>query len=307
MRRMIWFAAVAALLCPACDTDMLYWPEATGAHRHVSYDWSLDSTAAPGGMRLWLYPKSWSGEPVPIDLAGRDGGEVEIPDGVYDIISYNNDSEWLLASGTETFEGHGLATPDADLLGPLREIGRGPDGERVAATPDRAWSVAVRDVTVGGNDTIRLTPKPLHCFYRFVFDGLDGLGIVSRASATISGMADGVNPSGVTASAHCTHPLTAYVDTAARAITGSFTCFGVTPDSSVHNCMALYIITTDGRRFKFTAGDNLEVTAQVRGAPDPRHVTIVVHGIKLPGPDGSSGTFEPVVDDWEDEHHDIPV
>lgn len=59
MRRMIWFAAVAALLCPACDTDMLYWPEATGAHRHVSYDWSLDSTAAPGGMRLWLYPKSW--------------------------------------------------------------------------------------------------------------------------------------------------------------------------------------------------------------------------------------------------------
>lgn len=304
-------AMALSLALASCDNDCPC--RCRGAHtQHVSFDWSADPGASPQGMRLWFYPRSWQGAPTPVDIAGRDGGDIAVPAGTYDVIAYNNDTQWIVFDGTDDFGRHTLSTRDADILEPLRDTPSRAaavtgDGQRVAAPPEPVWAASVTALAVGAADTVHLAPSPLHCNYRFVFKVAGPLGHVVRASASLSGMSAGVSAgTGAHRGDVCTHPLAAVADAAAGTVSGSFCTFGVTGDPAVRNRLALYVVMDDGRAYKYVRGDNLDVTAQIRGARDPRNVTLEVGGITLPAGTGGEGAgFDIIADDWQDVSRDI--
>lgn len=313
--RLIYPGILSLMLLTSCHTDNLYYPDLSAKGvQTVRYDWSADPQASATGMRVWFYPRDWDGQPIPADFGSRDGGEVSLPAGSYDIVSYNNDTEWLMADGTEGYESHSLSTRDADLLEPLAGMGRTSTAatdtaERVAACPEPAWGASVRSMPITSGDTVILRPVPLHCTYTFAFVGIDSLELVSRASASISGMSAAVNLGTLSHRGDlCTHPLSAQVDASHHIIKGRFYTFGVPQGSTSANRMSLFLIMKDGRKIKFTQGPMLDVTSQIRSAPDPRNVDITVTGLHLPAPtDSVEGSFDIGADDWQDVNINLPI
>ena len=54
---------------------------------------------------MYFYPEE-GGSPIRFDFEGKDGGPVEIKEGRYWILCYNNDTESLLFRGMEGFDTH---------------------------------------------------------------------------------------------------------------------------------------------------------------------------------------------------------
>lgn len=309
----ILLCTALALSLAGCNTDPLGEPcHCASRPQRVEFDWSADTGASPGGMRLWFYPLDWQGEAIPVDLPGRDGGNLSLPEGHYHIAAYNNDTEWLIPSGTWDFFAHALSTPDAGPYSPLGiSAARAAGSQRVAACPEPLWMTSARNIYIGAGDTLRMSPTPMHCIYTYTFEGLDSLEHVTSASASISGMSAAVMPSTLTHRGDaCTHPLQSKVDAVHGTVSGSFYTFGVPQDTAIHQRIALYVVLDDGRRYKFTQGNALDVTGQIRGASDRHRVNLVIRGLHIPGPDGKQGDgsgFDPSADDWQDEHVDVPV
>lgn len=285
---------------------------AASGKQHVVFDWSLDPEASPAGMRLWLYPQDWKGEAFPLDLPGRDGGEVRLDPGNYLLIAFNNDSEWTYTADREDFFALSLQTRDATLLEPLEggasfrneagtRSGVLPEGaERVAACPDAVWTASA-SVNFSDSSTVTLQPTPMHCHYTFRFEMNGSLQHVAKASASISGMSAACLPSTLGHRGDlCTLPLAASFSPDGNDIHGDFLTFGVPPDSQSRNRMALYLVMDNGKAYKFTEGENLDVTQQIHSASNPREVQLIIRGLTVPNPaTGDEHAFEIGVDDWD--------
>lgn len=307
----------SALLTGGCsETDTLAVVDSEVSPRqHVGFDWSLDPWASPAGMRLWLYPDDWEGSPMPLDIPGRNGGEVAITPGHYHVISYNNDTEWIIPTATENYSGHSLATRDAGILEPLgirnsRSM-NADSTERVAAYPEPVWACNC-EADIKADSQLTMHPQPLVGHYSFTFEDVGSTAHVAKASASISGMAASVNLSTLQAdTAQCIHPLRAVVNAQDSTISGEFYSFGASPASGRRNRMALYLVMDNGEAYKFTQGSNLDVTDQIDTAPDPQNVEIRIKGVRIPGTGTSESEaqeFEVNVDDWgSDVKVNIPI
>lgn len=310
-------AAAAALTLASCsDTDQLGSMQCAHPYvrQHIAFDWSLDPSASPAGMRIWLYPLDWKGDAHPVDLPGRDGSDVSVTPGRYRLISYNNDLEWVLPSGETEYGSHLLSTRDADILEPLRRAtasrsGSTDSGQRVAACPEPVWGAKADTVDIKSDSQIVLSPAPLHCHYTFTFEDVGPLSHVAAASASISGMTPGIEMASLSkAPGLCTHPLAATVDRDGDSISGDFYTFGVPGTPGGENRMSLYVLMDNGDGYRFTQGDNLDVTSQIESAPDPRNVHLIIRGIHIPDVSAASGDFHIEVDGWGDDvHRDLPL
>lgn len=306
----------ASALLTSCRTDDLCYTHPHGASVHVVYDWSRGGEAVPEGMRVWFYPQDVDGLTAQLrDLPGRDGGRVaNLVEGRYHVVSHNNDTELILYTGREQHAEHTATTRDADILEPmsrafaLSSAGlRGDGDERVAAAPDELWLASAADIEVRDSATIVLAPRQVHCHYTYEFRNVGDTRGISRVSASISGMSAGVRMAdGSHTGDVCTHPVEAHVDQAAGRIYGDFCTFGYPDGSEAPHRMGLYVVMTDGQKFKYTEGVYLDVTDQVRGTADPRNVHIVIDGLELPRP-VTGGGFDPSVSDWDEEDHDIDI
>ena len=62
------------------------------------------------------------------------------------------------------------------------------------------------------------------------------------------------------------------------------------------NILSLFVVIKDGRRFCY----QFIVTNQVRTAPNPMNVSLIVKGLTLEKPEAGHGTgFDVAVDGWE--------
>lgn len=292
----------------SCDTDHLVAPQqAQKGHLTVKYDWSSDPEASPEGMRLWFYPLSGS-ENTLIDFSGREGGRVDVAEGDFAVISYNNDSDVNLFDFTDATESHAVSTGEttADWYSPTRaDINDMP----LRLPPSEIWT-AVDTVTIAPADSlITLRPAPLHRYYNFICRHVSGLENVSQVEASICGMAQGVRLRDTKLSTEeCLYPLPAKINRKDSTITGSFLCFGPADNDEVRNRLHLYITTNAGMHYRITQGDKLDVTDQVRQAPDPRHVTIVLDSLAMPtSASDSQQAYNPTVDDWPEVNINVNI
>lgn len=333
------------MLFTSCEhKDLCYHHEHYTTFR-LAFDWRDAPDADPAGMVVFFYPEDPQREVLRYDFTGRDGGEITVPQGKYRLLTYNNDTSGVRFSGTDNADAHTAFTRGSSLLEPLGVSSRvddmrhlraeGSEEERVVLCPDMMWGCHAVDVEVTeqgvsyicvpesekdqyiGKDPIHteyvvtLYPHELTCIYTFEIRNVKNVEMVSRASATLSGMSPALHLFSEELDRECvTLPFEAGVDPQTGYITGSFITFGHHEENTEPHKMVLYVLTKDNKALYFGAKDpKFDVTDQVHSAPNKRRVHLIIDGIEIPGgeiPDTSTG-FDPGVDDWIQEDHDVPM
>lgn len=328
----------AAALFASCNHKDLCYGRMETTRIRVVYDWRNAPDATASGMCVFFYSQDDPGRYYRFDFPDTTGGEVEIPAGRYLLITYNNDTEAVRFSATNSFVGHRATTRTADLLEPLygnavTSNTQTDNGEEVMLTPDALWGCHATDVTVtkhgvtytiinyddtradavstvdqDGNQTITLFPHDMLCHYSYEVRGVDNADKISLVSGALSGMAgsmtlsdEALDPTPVTL------PVPGAAHSDKKQITGQFLTFGHNPANGAAHRMTFYVVMADGSKYVVSGTDNLDVTGQVDGAPDRRHVHIIIDNLRLPDASDPDQGWLPTVDDWGVINEDIPI
>ena len=142
---------------------------------------------------------------------------------------------------------------------------------------------------------------------------VNGLQWVSSAKAVLSSMVPSVNLS--TLEKDCENPCAIYTpllksdDNGTPVVCNVFNTFGRVPDSTNKLEVTFELQTIDGKMLKksYDISDLFESKECIEN-----HWLLIEDTIEVPEPDdphpgGGGGLFDPVVDDWEEEHHEIEL
>ncbi len=349
-------AIVAAMLVfTSCDHKELCWHHPHYQSLRIVFDWRDAPTASPEGMCVYLFPieddNHFTSEDggmeitrpdyYRFDFSNTQGGVVDgILPGKYRIITYNNDTDGVLFSGTG-WETHKGFTREGSLLEPIygnvanrAPMAPGADDQRVVICPDAMWGVSVGEVEIQeqgvkythypfdpgeGVDTtapvystehvITLYPHLLTCYYDYEIRNVSNLENSVQMCASLSGMASDLTFSSEELGRELvTIPFAAAPDMSTRRILGNFVTWGHHELNPQPHYLILYVwMKGEPRGWYFT----FDVTAQVNAAPDRHYVHLVINNLDLPviidpGDEGEDA-FEPSVDDWFQENHVVPM
>lgn len=312
------------------------------AHPHttkikVVYDWSYAPDANPAGMCVFFYSKERAGEYHRFDFSNTKGGEIELPEGKYEVITYNNDTEAVQFTSLADFRAHKAFTRTGDILEPM--FGNGvtssvttDNGERVVISPDNLWGCSASDVEIsdtgvkytithstradgdatvtstGDEKIITLYPSDELCHYSYEVRNVTNARHISRISGAISGMSGAMSMADNSLDTETvTIPFSGTVNAADSKVTGAFLTFGQNPDSKVRHLMSFYVVMDDGGKYSYKGAPNLDVTQQVDTASNRRRVHIIIDGLDLPTPIQDGEGFQPTVDDWTVNEEDINI
>lgn len=318
----------------SCNHKDLCIEEINTTKLRVVYDWSDAPQANPAGMCVYFYSTDNPDAFYRFDFNNTSGGEIELPQGNYKVISYNNDTEAVRFSAVNSFEGHMAFTRDGNILEPL--YGNAitsstsiDNGERVVITPDELWGCHATDVSISdhgvkytyyryddtrsgeavnsgivhttesGDQTITLFPHDMLCHYSYEVRNVENIEHVSRVSAAISGMSPSMTISDESLDPEpITLPIPGQAEPDTHRITGRFLTFGQNPINKASHKMTFFVVMDDGKKYMLKDADNLDVTSQVDNAPDRRHVHIIIDNLKLPRSSEITEGWIPTVDDW---------
>lgn len=262
--------------CPSCeehDSDV-----------NVSFDWSKSPGAAPEGMSVLFYPVDeepfWRFE-LPLD-----GGNISLPEGVYNVVTYNNDTSSILFENQDSYAKSLVTSRAAKISDALSDDSGGSDPPRnpddvnqpVMSQPDHVW--ADRHTlfdTSGSVKTVALTPVRITANYTVTVSNVVNAVSAYRCAVAISGLSAGrflsdmqLVPYEVT--------IPGSLDRASTdSFSGTLTGFGRMPGRG--KCrLILYFLLRNGEKKAF----EYDVTSIVENASDPMNVHIDVEGISLP-------------------------
>lgn len=328
---------LSTILISSCRHKDLYVIESERTRVRVAYDWSDAPDASPAGMCVYFYSTT-DGTYHRFDFKGTDGGWVDLPADTYLVLTYNNDTEAAQFSNQNSFAKHFSFTRDGNILEPL--YGNGitsttttDDGERVVITPDALWGCQATEITVSphytetqislwmtragegtvstdsvGNQIVTLRPHDMLCHYSYEVRNVKNTNRISKISGALSGMSPTINLSTEALGTEIvTLPVPGTPHPSSNTITGEFLTYGHNSASTVPTKMSFYVVMNDGSKYSVSGLPNLVVTDQVRNAPDPRHVHIIIDGLDLPDPTGDDNGFTPAVTDWGEINEDIKI
>lgn len=308
-------AIIAIVSLTSCDHKELCFDHTHTMSVNVVFDWQKAPDATPASMELYLFDES-TNEASRYSFSGRDGGSIHIQVGKYNGLCLNNDNtDWALLrniSNIETFEIYTMDEPMLQAYGlQSRSVPRaeGTEGERIAMTPGMVWCDRQDSIDIqfdGTNKTITLYPEEAVCHYTVDIDSIENMDYISGSSldATLSGMAEGYLQGCKSASnGRVTMPFELEADTDKANLHTEFLTFGECPTSRNPHILTVYMILSDETKWYYT----FDVSQQIYNAPDPRHVHIIIHGLKLPKPMSADGGLRPNVNDWNTDYVDITM
>lgn len=305
----------------------------------VKFDWQYEPQANPGGMSVFFYPEN-GGETRRFDLS-RDGGIVELVVGNYRAVAYNNDSEAIrYANGS--FENHRLFTRESrgifepinieadytftDESPALLELN---DRRKFIETDSVLYAASTENIEITDNGTyydheiitsdmkgpqlkvdnsgdtvvITMTPRDVICTYTYEVRNVKKPKYVTQYSCALAGMVGQYYPGTWIKGEECvTIPFSGGVSVPEQKLEGKFYTFGENPDNTDKHWFVLFLWQTDGKGYLRYC----DVSDQVHNAPDPRRVHLIIdQDLSLPEPIENGSGFQPSVDEWEEEHHDI--
>lgn len=283
-------------LCPECDKE-------TGVE--VKFDWS-DVSEIPDGMTVLFY--NMQNELVyTFNNISSQGETVRIDEGSYHVACYNNDTEYVEWSNESDLDS--LQVYTRKPVSPKSVLNRTLDipDEEVVEYPDFLCGTISGEekilAYVNYEQVILLKPEPLLDSYTYSVNNIQNGQYISKTAATLTGLSkrlyleNQTHQNGVVSMTFSDNKLTGDCSSAI----GNMYNLGYYHNKGNHNYLILYI---------WSPGGNLraifDVTDQVRKAPDPRNVHIVIdQKIVVPTPiDGDEG-IDPTVDEWKDLTYDV--
>lgn len=304
----IWVVATVGVgsFLFSCRHKDLFFENPERRDFSIVFDWRNDPDANPASMAVMLFP-STGDQNIRFDFTGRDGGHVTLPPDTYMAIAFNSDNtDWIRFSNTDDYDNLELFTGPADVLpasgAVTRNIPRAPEAseEPHARTPETIWTDSQENLILNPDDKDKVFtfyPEDGICYY--TVDILDVKNIRyssgSEIDATLSGMSRGWHPGRkCTSSSKVTYPFTLTGDIPDSSLHGEFKTLGEVPNDNGDHFLSVYLILSDGSKRYYS----YKVTDQIRNAPDPRHVHIIVRGLDIPQPISSGSGLIPDVNDW---------
>ena len=344
MKRTLWmWLGLWVAFLTSCEHKELCYHHPHVVTVRVQFDWRNAPEADPEGMCVFFYPileegrnSGELGSAVRCDFRGTAGGTVDLQVGKYRAVCYNNDTEALLFSGADRFDTHYGYTREGNIFESIYGNGamyapraEGSEDERVVITPDMMWGCNAFDIEVTDSgigyvcvpekdrdkvevkDTehvITLYPDELMCTYTYEIRNVTNLKYVDRMCASLSGMAGGLYFGREELDSECvTLPLEALKGDGTTIVGGFFT-FGHHPENLDEHRMLLYVWLDGGEKVYYGRDSaKFDVTEQIHGAPDKRHVHIVIDGLDLPQVIGNGSGYEVDVDDWYEVNEEIEL
>lgn len=152
-----------SLLCVGCQHKELLYNAVCTSDIVVRFIWKETSGVDIRSMYLYCYPID-GGHPYIFDLAGKEGGVISLPEGTYEFIAYNSDTETVRARKEDKSTSLCLYTHPSELMGG-GYIGSLPDASLLPKTdikmaPEKIFLGSRQDkVRAGEENTIEMTPK----------------------------------------------------------------------------------------------------------------------------------------------------
>lgn len=314
MIRLLMILMLSATLAGCRHKDLIDEEVPTG-EPEIVFDWSLVPTANPASMSAYLYEHE-SENPIRFEFAGRNGGKVRIPAGLYSGMAMNSDdTDWAKLRNNTDIDHFEVYTGDAEALISsgisTRSLPRSASAadENIVKSPGLFWAARSNNLWLAVADEDKkfifyMDEAVSHYTVDVVevknMENLEGKSV----DGTISGMSAGWLPGKTRASdTHATFPFLLTADKKNNSFHAEFLTFGENPQHEYPHELLIYLILADGSKRYYT----FDVADQVHKAPDPRHVHIVVKGLSLPDHVSGGGGFDPDVNDWQEENVDIQM
>ncbi len=331
------------LFVAACDHKDLCYHHDHRITLRLAFDWRDAPDANPRGMVVWFYPmEGTESDVLRFDLSPSGSGEIKVPAGKYNVISYNNDTELSRIGGSDDFLTHHAFTREGSIFEPASgsraprfdDLPPRPDdaeNERVTVSPDQLWGCNALDVLVTEQGVsylcfpleekddwygrppvvtehvITLYPHDLVCHYSYEIRNVKNLGTVTNMCGVLTGMAPTLHFHDESLGTECVSiPLPAYRADDST-IRGEFLTFGHNAGNTTPHRFGLYLWLLGGRTLFYGKDDeHFNVTEQIHSAADPRHVHFIIDGLDLPPVMGDSG-WDPSFEDWNSFYEDIVI
>ena len=330
-RFLLILGALLLVLSAGCQRIELYEPEA-GVYLRVSIDSSLDPAMealldfdarpalrdkvagkAPELVRACFYD-AVSHELVKEDFLPAEGGFVDIPAGVYDVVVYSLGTEATQVSGTETRAGGYAFTSPTGSRVKMQGVSSkadeedGTDEQPVVFEPDHLFvgriAGAMVPVHPADDETIVLSAELSRLSESWILEVVEVAGAerIRKAEVYLTGQAaDRFLWDGRTSNHPCALGFDTEIDVTEGRLYAVFNTFGKYPQLDTDVIVNLLVTTANGSRIRYV----YDVTDQWLNPDNAAHRIVVEEPVEIPGDDYQGGGFDPIVNDWDGEV--IPV
>ena len=265
--------ALAAMLT-GCNHKDLAAPFGGTTQINLHYDWSRTTgDPNPSSVDLYLYPGQ-GGNPLLFNTP-KEGGTLDIKPDSYTGFAYVPETGTLVIKDTGDKDGCLVTTGDADLPGPAPA-----EGERVAASPDRAWYGKTELAVPASKTPVDHTVYMEDMFVTFIVNVNDIQSIeLLSGTGVLTGLAGGFNPSkGVPTDEKVSVPFAFKPGDKENSVKASFYAFGDYPDETSPNILGIYCTVPGSDVITVVP---IDVTDQVHAQHGNKVITININGLNL--------------------------
>ena len=297
----IYAIMIAAVFMPGCEHNELCYDHTHVTELNVEFDWSQAPDADPSTMVVHFFRPDGSLYRR-VEFTQRTGGKVRLEAGEYRILFHNGNMETVYELGNSHSD-YALSGVSRSILEPLGREGDAPRppesaDQLIFSAPDQVWAgshSAIEILPGVAGQTVKLTPVEATMEYTVEITGVENLRDDIDVSAAITGMSPLYRlAEGCHGGEAATLPISVE-RVGDNTLVAHFRTFGHCPQTELAHTFSVY---TSNKFFV-----NYDITEKMHNAPDPRHVVIEIHGLRLP--DAGMGTE---ISGWENvEEYEIDM
>lgn len=297
----IYAIMIAAVFMPGCEHNELCYDHTHVTELNVEFDWSQAPDADPSTMVVHFFRPDGSLYRR-VEFTQRTGGRVRLEAGEYRILFHNGNMETVYELGNSHSD-YALSGVSRSILEPMGREGDAPRppesaDQLIFSAPDQVWAgshSAIEILPGVAGQTVKLTPVEATMEYTVEITGVENLRDDIDVSAAITGMSPLYRlAEGCHGGEAATLPISVE-RVGDNTLVAHFRTFGHCPQTELAHTFSVY---TSNKFFV-----NYDITEKMHNAPDPRHVVIEIHGLRLP--DAGMGTE---ISGWENvEEYEIDM
>ena len=297
----IYAIMIAAVFMPGCEHNELCYDHTHVTELNVEFDWSQAPDADPSTMVVHFFRPDGSLYRR-VEFTQRTGGKVRLEAGEYSILFHNGNMETVYELGNSHSD-YALSGVSRSILEPMGREGDAPRppesaDQLIFSAPDQVWAgshSAIEILPGVARQTVKLTPVEATMEYTVEITGVENLRDDIDVSAAITGMSPLYRlAEGCHGGEAATLPISVE-RVGDNTLVAHFRTFGHCPQTELAHTFSVY---TSNKFFV-----NYDITEKMHNAPDPRHVVIEIHGLRLP--DAGMGTE---ISGWENvEEYEIDM
>jgi len=295
LRKTIVLGIVIAAICVlgSCRKDLYYSnSDIDGPQVYINAMWPSDLTTIPSGIRAIFYPTA-GGTPIVRNILPA-GGYVAIPKGTYNVVLFNNDTEYVKLYNTDTDSTLEARTTTILASAKVKSF----PSQDIVNLPDSFYSYKIKNFNVTGNSLPDILSAPLQNKVKFFnvrvnIGGTGGVSYVSSATGYISGLYGSFFPGLDTYPSTNSAITFNFSNKGADYLQGTVSTFGVNCLSGNTQMFKSSLTLTDGRTLEY----DCDITSLLNiDLSKPNQVVTIPGTIDVSA--GSSSGFNVNVNDW---------